>query len=361
MGYCFNFDNAADTPVCPEARQALLEALSLRNPSSLHAAGRAARACLEESRDVLREALGCERLVFTSGGTESVNLALRGAAETHGNRKKHIVTTTLEHPATVNTLSALKARGFTVSEVPPRSNGRAHPADIASAVTGDTFLVTVIQVAGETGSLQDVSALAALLRERTGEPPILHVDAVQGFLKYPLHLQKSGVDLMSVSGHKVHAPAGVGALAASSRVRLAAQHTGGSQEEGLRGGTEPLPLIAAFAAAVKAWTPIDPRLTPTAVRWLQDAGWTVIPAHDAPIVAAANPSRIPGEAFLRMLSDKGVLVGTGSACSRGKRSKALASMRLPPEVADSVIRLSFSRLTTMAELAEGLGIITGVI
>ena len=346
-----NLDNAADTPVCQAARQAFLDALALGNPSSPHAAGRAARACLEEARGVLQNALDCERVVFTSGGTESINLALRGAAEVFAKKKKHIVTTSFEHPATVYTLSALKAKGFTVTEVPPRADGRVCPEDVAAAVTEETFLVTAAQVAGETGSLLDVEALAAALR---GRDTLLHIDAVQGFLKCPVSAKR--IDLLSVSGHKVHAPKGVGALAVSSRARLAPQITGGGQEGGLRGGTEALPLIASFAAAVRDWAPVDPALTETAAKRLAASGWTVVPAHDAPILSAAYPG-LPGEALMRMLSDRGVLVGTGSACSRGKRSAALLSMKLPAWAPDSVIRLSFSRFTAMAELETALGII----
>ena len=362
-----NLDNAAGTPVCPAARQAFLDALPLGNPSSPHAAGRAARACLEEARGVLRDALDCERVVFTSGGTESINLALRGAAEVFAKKKTHIVTTTFEHPATVNTLSALKAKGLTVTEVPPRTDGRVHPEDIAAAVTEETFLVTAAQVAGETGSLLDVETLSSLLRGsrarrevnsrslRTEEAlPLLHIDAVQGFLKFPISAKKA--DLLSVSGHKIHAPMGVGALAVSSRVRLAPQITGGGQEGGLRGGTEALPLIASFAAAVRDWAPVDPELTRAAVERLSSSGWTVVPAHDAPVLSAAYRG-LPGEALARMLSDRGVLAGTGSACSRGKRGAALLSMKLPAWVPDCVIRLSFSRFTTMEELETALGIL----
>ncbi|MCL1806643.1 MAG: aminotransferase class V-fold PLP-dependent enzyme [Oscillospiraceae bacterium] len=351
-----NLDNAADTPVCPAARQAFLDTLVLGNPSSLHAAGREARACLENARTVLQDALDCERVVFTSGGTESINLALRSTAEAYGKKRKHIVTTTFEHPATVNTLSALKARGFTVTEVPPRADGRIHPEDVAAAVTGETFLVTATQVCGETGSLLDVESLAGLL---SGQDVLFHVDAVQGFLKFPVSVKKTGIDLFTVSGHKVHAPMGVGALAVSPRVRLVPQITGGGQEGGLRGGTEALPLIAAFAAAIKDWTAIDPELTRVAAERLSLSGWTVIPAYDAPILSAAHPG-MKGEVMVRMLSDRGVLVGSGSACSRGKKSAALLSMKLPAWVPDSVIRLSFSRFTTMEELERALTIIDSI-
>ncbi|MCL2003497.1 MAG: cysteine desulfurase [Oscillospiraceae bacterium] len=354
MTDAIRLDNAANTPVCAEARLAFLDALSLGNPSSPHAAGRAARAYLEDARRVLRDALDCERVVFTSGGTEGINLALRGTADVFAKSKKHIVTTAFEHPATINTLSALKAKGFTVSTVPPRADGRIHPEDVADAVTAETFLVTVTQVSGETGSLLDVGALAAILR---GKDALLHVDAVQGFLKFPVSVNKSGIDLLTVSGHKVHAPMGVGALAVSPRVRLVPQITGGGQEDGLRGGTESLPLIAAFAAAIKAWMPVNPELTRHAAERLASSGWTVIPAHDAPILSAAYPG-MAGEALARLLSDKGVLVGTGSACSRGKKSAALLSMKLPAWTPESVIRLSFSRLTTAEELDRALTAIT---
>ncbi|MDR1693286.1 MAG: aminotransferase class V-fold PLP-dependent enzyme [Oscillospiraceae bacterium] len=353
-----NLDNAADTPVCEAARQAFLGALTLGNPSSPHGGGRAARQCLEEARSVVQTVLDCERAVFTSGGTESINLALRGAAEAYGKLKKHIVTTTLEHPATVKTLSALKAKGFLVTEVPPRDDGRIHPEDILGAVTDNTFLVTAAWVCGETGSLLDIEGLTSRLR---GKGVLLHIDGVQGFMKFPVSVRKTGIDLLSVSGHKVHAPMGIGALAISPRVRLVPQITGGEQEGGLRGGTEPLPLAAAFAAAIRDWMPVDPTLVTTAAETLTDAGWFVIPSHDAPILSAANPAKLPGEAMVRMLSDQGIWVGSGSACSRGKRSAALLSMKkLPAWAAGSVIRLSFSRFTVREELSSALEVITRI-
>jgi cysteine desulfurase len=351
-----NLDNAATTPVCNAARQAFLSALSLGNPSSLHASGRAARACLESARTVIQDALDCERVIFTSGGTESINLALRGAAEVYGKKKKQIVTTTFEHPATVNTLSALKAKGFSTIEVPPRADGRIHAEDIAAAVTGETLLVAAAHVAGETGSLLDVEKLAVLLR---GMDVALHIDGVQGFLKFPISIKKSGIDFYSISGHKINAPMGVGALAVSPRLRLAPLITGGNQENGLRGGTEALPLIAAFAAAVNDWTPVDPVFVQYSVQKLSHSGFTIIPAHDAPILSVASPG-LPGEALLRILSDQDVLVGTGSACSKGKRSTAILSMKLPAWVVDNVIRLSFSRLTVLDDVKKAIDIITEI-
>jgi cysteine desulfurase len=348
-----NLDNAANTQVCEAAKRAFIEALGCGNPSSQHASGRAARLKLEEARNVIMRALDCENLLFTSGGTEAINLALRGTAEVFAKKKNNIVTTTLEHPATVNTLSALKNKGFTVTQVPPRADGRVYPEDIAGAVTEETFLLTVTQAAGETGSFLDAGALANLLR---GKDALLHVDAVQGFLKFPLSVKKAGIDLLTISGHKVHAPMGIGALAVSRRVRLVPQITGGGQEAELRGGTEALPLIAAFAEAVNDWKPVDPSLTPMAAEYLKSSGWTIIPAHDAPILSAAYPGAA-GEVMVRMLSDKGVLVGSGSACSRGKKSAVLLSMKLPPWIPDSVIRLSFSRYNTADEVEQALKII----
>jgi cysteine desulfurase len=309
---------------------------------------------LEESRTVIKDALDCERVVFTSGGTEGINLALRGAADAYGRKRKHIVTTTFEHPAAQNTLSVLKSKGFAVTEVPPRADGRIHPEDITAAVTDETFLVTAASVCGETGSYLDAAALADSLR---GRDVITHIDAVQGFLKAPLSFSKSGIDLITISGHKIHAPMGVGALALSPRVRLVPQITGGGQEGGIRGGSEALPLIAAFAASVRDWSPIAPELTAVAAERLKSYGWTIVPAHDTPILSAAYPG-VPGLMMMQALSDKGVLVGSGSACSQGKKSAALLSMKnLPHWVADGVIRLSFSRFNTTEELERALEII----
>ena len=346
-------DNAATSPVCTEALDAVLSAASCAgNPSSLHAAGREVRALVEKGRDTLARSLGCpaDCVVFTSGGTESINTALRGAAAAYGRRKKHIVTTALEHPATRKTLIALHADGFEVTEVEPDNDGRICPHALAAAVREDTCLVTAVLVSSESGALLDAQTAAAEIKKKNGGT-LFHLDAVQGFLKTPLLPVAWGVDFVSISSHKFHGPMGVGALFISPSVRFTPLLTGGAQQKGRRAGTEPVPLIAGMAAAVEAWKPVPEELKEHALaRLSRIEGCVILPPHDAPHILSAAFPGAPGEVLVRMLSDEGIAVGSGSACSGGHRSHALTAMRLPAAVLDSVVRLSFSRCNTTDEI-----------
>lgn len=352
-------DNAATTPVSDTALSAFNAAsrLTWGNPSSAHTAGREARTLLENSRRTVAAALGAspESLLFTSSGTESINLALRGTAAAYGRRKKHIVTTTLEHPAVYETLKVLQNEGFSVTEVPPEPNGTVRPAALAAALQDDTFLVTAVQVCSETGAVLDLPALYSAVKNR--DPSCLvHIDGVQGFLKVDTPLC---FDLYSLSAHKIHAPRGIAALYIKDGVKLAPLLTGGGQERALRAGTEPVPLIAALAAAVTAINPIDPALKTAFLTELMAAlpETTLIPPHDAPHILSVAVPGIPGEVLVRALSDEGLYIGAGSACSKGRRSRAILSMGIPSSVADCVVRLSFSHLCDLNKIKAAVKII----
>lgn len=248
-------DNAATTPVCREAAEAALRVMTegFGNPSAQYSLGQQARKQLEGDRKTVAAALGCQprEVVFTSCGTESDNWALRLGAERNRHKGRHIITTAIEHGAILQTCRQLEAEGWEVTYLPPNREGTVSLSDLEAALRPETALVSMMLVNNEVGTVLPVREAAALVK-RYDRRILFHTDAVQGFLKLPFTPAQLGVDLLSLSGHKVHAPKGIGALYIRSGVPLKPLILGGGQENGLRSGTEPTAQIAAFAAACQA-------------------------------------------------------------------------------------------------------------
>ena len=248
-------DNSATTPVCSEAVEAMKTAVTelWGNPSSLHQKGIEADEMLENARSNVARRLFCrdDEVYFTSGGTESNNLAVQGAAHAMRRRGRRIVTTSVEHPSIDETVKHLENEGFEVIRLGVDKNGRISERELFEAVTPDTILVSIMAVNNETGTIQPVEAARTAVT-RAKSPALVHCDAVQAFGKLPLKPAAMGVDLMTVSSHKIHGPKGVGALYVKKGVRLSPIVFGGSQEEKLRPGTQPMPAIAGFGAAAAA-------------------------------------------------------------------------------------------------------------
>ena len=248
-------DNSATTRVCPEAAAAVLDAMTTQfgNPSSLHTLGFAAAQLLAGARRAVARALGAppETVTFTSGGTEANNLALFGAAAARRKEGRRIVTSMAEHPSVLRVMDELEREGWEVARLRPDRQGRLSPEQVEEAVTPDTALVSLMLVNNETGAVFPVEAAARALR-RQNPRGLLHVDAVQAFGKLPLRPAALGAHLVTVSAHKIHGPKGVGALYCAPGVRIPPRTFGGGQERGLRPGTEGVPLIAGFGAAVQA-------------------------------------------------------------------------------------------------------------
>ena len=249
-------DNAATTRVCPEAARAALEAMTegFGNPSARYAAGQAAAARVAEHRAAVARRLGCDpaELTFTSCGTEGDNWAVRAAAE-HGRRRgRHIITTAIEHAAVLEPVKALAAQGYEVTYLKPDRAGRVSVDELRAALREDTVLVSMMLVNNELGTLQPVAQAAQAIRD-AGSPALLHCDAVQGFLKVPFTPARLGVDMLTLSGHKLRAPKGIGVQYIRKGLNLKPLLLGGGQESGLRSGTEPTAQIAALAAACDAW------------------------------------------------------------------------------------------------------------
>jgi len=361
-------DNAATTPPCPEAIAAMANALQANwgNPSSPHAYGHRASLLLEQARENVARALKCkdEEICFTSGGTQSNNMALIGGARAMKRRGNRIVTSAIEHSSVYETVKALEKEGFETVFVRPDSFGRVKIEDIEAAVNDRTVLVSLMTVNNETGARQPVEKIRSIVKFAKS-PALIHTDAVQAFGKIPLSPDLLSADLISISAHKIHGPKGVGALYVKKGVRIEPISFGGSQESKLRPGTEPLPAITGFAAAVQALPNLigeadrQNELRSYLLKALEDfEGLKINSPEDAyPGIINISYTGYLSDHIINHLSGLGVFVSGASACSKGKKSRVLTQMRLAEDRINSAVRISFSRFTEKEDidrLVEGL-------
>lgn len=358
-------DNAATTPVSPAAAEAARDAMlsGWGNPSARYPAGKAARDRLLADRNVIAAALGCKptraiqtalpELLFTSCGSESDNWALRAGAEYGRRRGKHIITTAIEHAAVLETCKALEGEGYEVTYLSPNREGSINPADFAAVLRPDTILASMMLVNNELGTVLPVRECAGLLKKANPQA-LFHADAVQAFLKIPFTPKALGVDMVSLSGHKVHAPKGIGALYIREGLRLRPLIYGGGQEGGLRSGTEATAQIAAFAAAVgqqkctfaqdtAQMEAVKAHLLTRLAAELPEVAPIVV--GEAPHIVALTMAGYKSEPLVQELGDKGICVSAGSACHRGKPSHVYAALPLSKAQRDGVFRVSFSGQT----------------
>lgn len=362
-------DNSATTKPCKEAVEAINEGLTAHwgNPSALYGFGIESAKKMMLARAQVAKALGAEsdRVFFTAGGTEADNWAIFGTVKRLGKRGKHIVTTAIEHPAVLNCMKELEAKGFQVTYLQPDAQGRVDALSLKSALRKDTILVSVMMVNNETGAVLPISQMAKLTH-RLCPDAIFHTDAVQGFLKVPFSAKTLGADLISISAHKVHGPKGVGALYISPRLKsFPALILGGGQEQGLRSGTEATPAIFGFAAACTACSQFltedlarERLLLDYTVQKLSAMDGVVINGvQDAPHILNMSIPGVPTQNSVNILQEDGICVSAGSACAKGHRSHVLTAMNLPGETIDGSFRISLCRDTTKEELDT---FITGV-
>ena len=348
------FDYAATTPVSPAVAEAMVEALTTQfgNPSSQYPLGRAARDAVALRRAVIAEALHCgpEEIFFTSCGTESDNWAIQAALYYGRHKGKHIITTAVEHSAVLEPCKLLAQQGYEVTYLKPGRDGNVTAEQVADALREDTALVSVMLVNNETGCVFPAADIAALLREK-GSPALLHCDAVQGFLKVPCDPEGWGVDLMSLSGHKVGGPKGVGALYIGPRVRNPRPLLpGGGQERGARSGTEATAQIAGFAKAVELrLADYDAKLARMAglkaycrEKLLAMGGVVPVGEGTAPHILAVSLVGYPSANIVTDLGAQGICISAGSACHQGKASHVVSALGLDKKTAAGVIRISFS-------------------
>lgn len=354
-------DNAATTVVCPEAAEAALKAMLevYGNPSSTHTKGREAKKLLDSSRKDIASALGClpGELAFTSCGSESDNWAILSGAEAMKHKGNHIISSAVEHDAVRKSLDELEARGFVITRLMPDATGAIPVGAVKEALRNDTVLVSLMMVNNETGAVTDIHRVAELLKEEDS-CALLHTDAVQAFMKIPFKAKTLGADMISISGHKIHAPKGIGALYIRSGLHLKPLIRGGAQEEGRRAGTEALPQIAAFAAACKiagaGMTENIARmekLKQSTVETLQARipELVVIPGAAPHILSLSLPGW-RSEVIMNLLETAGIYVSKSSACKKGGRSHVLEAIGLKSEVIDGAIRIGFSRFTTEEDI-----------
>ena len=360
--------NSATTKPCPEAVAAVTEMLTecWANPSALYSQGLAAEQRLSRARRQAAAALGAEpdRVFFTSGGTEADNWALAGAARRLGKRGRHIITTAVEHHAVLNPAKDLAAQGFDVTYLQPGADGRVTVEDLEAALRPDTILVSVMMVNNESGAVMPVGDMARLVHRRCPNA-LFHTDAVQGFLKIPFRAKSLGADLISVSGHKIHGPKGVGALYIRPGLPLPPLLLGGGQEKGFRSGTEAMPAICGFGAACEVGA-ARARADMAHMAALRDLCRSLLAAlpgvvptacGDAPhIVGFSIPGRRSQE-LINRLQDHGICVSAGSACAKGHRSHVLEAMGLPAGVIDGAVRVSFCPDNTEDEVRALAGVL----
>jgi cysteine desulfurase len=369
------FDHSATTPVHPDVAEEMFRYVTgiFGNPSSIHSFGREAKKAVEEARCKVAESIGAskEEIVFTSGGTESDHLAIKGAV--YANRKKgdHIITSAVEHHAVLDTCKALEKEGFELTVLPVDSYGMVSPQEVAKAIKDNTTLITVMHANNEVGTIQPISEIGEIARERG---VLFHTDAVQSMGKIPVNVDDLKVDLLSVSGHKIYAPKGVGALYIRRGISWRPYNFGGGQERKHRPGTENVPGIAALGKAaelaVKDLGEENIRLT-----ILRDKLIKEILGKIDHVQLAGHPSiRLPnnvnfvfefvdGGSMLLNLDMQGVAASSGSACSSGSvnASHVLLAMGIPHQIAHGSLRLTLGRSNTEKDVDEFINIMPQII
>ena len=355
-------DNAATTPVPKAVADAVYDVLlhHCGNPSSQYPAGQEMKKAVEGWRAVIAGALHCppEHLHFTSCGTESDNWAIQAALWQGRHTGKHIITTAVEHSAILEPCKLLAQQGYDVTYLKPGHDGNITVEQVANALREDTVLVSMMLVNNETGCVFPVAETARLLREKKS-PALLHCDAVQGFLKVPCDPAGWGVDMMSLSGHKLGAPKGIGALYIGPRLREPRPLLpGGGQERGLRSGTEATAQIAGFAKAVELrLTDYDAKIAHMAAlrdycreKLLTIPGMVPVAAGTAPHILALSLAGYPSANIVTDLGAQGICISAGSACHQGKASHVVSALGLDKRTAAGVIRISFSPENTTADV-----------
>ncbi|HWQ34410.1 MAG TPA: cysteine desulfurase NifS [Blastocatellia bacterium] len=363
-------DNSATTRVDDEVVRAMLPFFTevYGNASSTHQWGQRARQAIEEARQQVAQLLNADKteITFLSGGTEADNLAIKGIAEAHVEKGRHIITSQIEHPAVLTTCGHLEKQGWRVSYLPVYREGIVRVEDVRAALTDETTLITVMHVNNEIGTIQPLREIGALVRERrqAGQRHLhLHTDAVQSVGKIPVDVKELGVDLLSLSAHKIHGPKGIGALYVRRGVRLRSQMHGGHHERDRRAGTESVPLIVGLGKAAELsglrlddftarTRELRDYLEAEILKRIPDTIRNGDAERRVPHISSISFEHVEGEGLMISLDLKGVAVSTGSACSSGslEPSHVLMAIGLPSDTGRGSLRFSLSRNTTREEI-----------
>lgn len=352
-------DNSATTAAYPEVVEAVVDALTNNygNPSSMHSMGVQGEKLLKTAKRSVAKAIGASEkdIVFTSGGTEANNLAVMGTAQAYKKTGNHLITTSIEHPSVLNAFKALEEKGFDVTYIKPSADGVVSAQDVLEAVRKDTVLISVMHVNNETGAIQPVGEIAKALK-KLKRKPILHSDGVQALGKIKVAMKRLGVDLYTISGHKIHGPKGTGALYIKEGTKIIARQVGGAQEKGIRPGTENVPGLAGLGVAcdtlVKKMGQDTEKLLVMKTKFYNDLSGKLdnlklnglINENFAPHVVNISFVGMRGEVLLHDLESKGIYVSTGSACSSKNKSYShvLTAMGLSEPEMEGAIRFSFN-------------------
>jgi len=369
------FDHAATTKVCDEAIEAMEKAASVvyGNPSSLHFRGMNAEDMIEEGRTFFGKILGVpvKDLYFTSGGTESNNLAVQGVARAYQRSGNHIITTSIEHPSVGTTFAQLENEGYRVTRLKVNEAGHINLEELKSSITDETTLVSIMHVNNEIGTVQNLKEIGKLIKETNNET-IFHVDGVQGFLKIPVSIKQSKIDLLSISSHKIYGPKGSGLLYIKKGTKIRPLQFGGSQQNAIRPGTENVPGIMGFyKAALKLSKEVEEnykQVLELKIHFVQKLNtelpkWTVTSMLSngefssevsSPFIVSIRSTSLKGEVVLHALEDYKISVSTGSACSSRKLniSHVLKAIGLEDEESDHSIRISFSAHQNKEDINE---------
>lgn len=372
-------DNAATTKVFDSAKGIIDKLLyeDYANPSSLHTKGFDAERYIRKSREIIAKNLKVEEkeIIFTSGGTESNNLALIGAAFANRRRGNNIITSVIEHPSVYNAMNFLEEEGFRITYVPVDSMGKLIINELEKEINEDTILISIMYVNNEIGSVQDIGLISNIIKKKNPNA-LLHVDAIQGFGKYKIYPKKEGIDLLSISGHKIHGPKGIGGLYIRDKVKVRPLLFGGGQEQGFRSGTENLAGIAALGQVtqeiyenhdekIKDLYMLKEEFIKGIIRLNKNLGGISINALEedikksAPHIVSVSFRDIKSEVLLHALADKGIYVSSGSACSSNNPaiSSTLKAIGVSDDLLYGTLRFSFSFHTRIDEISYALSAI----
>lgn len=367
-------DNSATTVVVAPVKDIMIKTMceDFGNPSSLHLKGVDAEKYVKKAREIIAKSLKVDEkeIIFTSGGTESNNLALIGTALANQRAGKHIITTCFEHASVLSTMDFLKDMGFEITYLAVDSDGKIDLNQLKESLREDTILVSVMYVNNEIGAIEPVSEISKIIKAYNPDI-VFHVDAIQAYGKYIINPKKLGIDLLSVSGHKIHGPKGSGFLYASGKVKLKPIIYGGGQQKGMRSGTENVPAIAGLGEAVKySYDNFNEKIEK--LYSLKDYFIDEVSKIDnvkinskkgkesAPHIVSVSFIGVRSEVMLHTLEDRGIFVSAGSACSSNKQKNVSATLKgigLKPEEIDSTIRFSFCYETTKEEIDYAVDVI----
>lgn len=367
------FDNSATTKVLDCVKDAVVDAMCVNygNAAAKHRKGVEAENLIREAKKAIADTLKVQEkeILFTSGGTESNNTALIGTALANRRAGKHLITTGVEHPSIYNTMSFLEEMGFEVTYLPVDHLGHISLEELEKAIREDTILVSVMYVNNEVGAVEPIEAISQCIKKKNPKT-LFHVDAIQAYGKYKIRPKKQGIDLLSVSGHKIHAPKGVGFLYIRDGVKIRPILFGGGQQKGMRSGTENVPgCVGLGVAAREAYKDFDARieklytLREHLIAGLKPLGGVTINGSEdrtnAPQIVSASFEGVRSEVLLHALEDKGVYVSSGSACSSNHPgiSGTLKGIGVKKELLDSTIRFSLGDLNTEEEVDYAIGIL----